>query len=253
MPTQLRPCPWQTTLRIADPHAQSGNLTFPVQLCRKWILAILCGLAVTVVQAQEIPLAGDALAGKRLALQGGETALRCYSCHGLNGEGVATRDFPHLAGVSELYLRKQLLDYQSGRRVHRLMQPITARMSPQQIADTAAYYASLTPPAPAQPDAGPADLIERGQTLDARGDETKQLLACATCHRPRGTGLSLLIPALAGQPSAYLQAQLQAWKTGFRKNDETGLMAAVAQKLEDGDIDAAARYYSRARPPHIAP
>lgn len=251
MPTKLRPCTWQTTRRIADLDSLLGKLIFPVKVPRKRILAILCGLAVAVVQAQEAPLTGDALAGKRLALQGGETALRCYSCHGLNGEGVAARDFPHLAGSSELYLRKQLMDYQSGRRVNRVMQPITARMSLQQVADTAAYYASLTPVAPAEPDSGPAALINRGQTLAASGDETKLLPACATCHGHLGTGLPPLIPALAGQPSAYLQAQLQAWKKGVRKNDVGGLMAAVVQKLEDDDIEAAAQYYSRARPPHI--
>jgi cytochrome c553 len=227
--------------------------TFGVLTKQVGILAVLWGLAAAGARAQTILPTGDAAAGKKLATQGGETAARCYSCHGVNGEGEVARGFPRLAGFSELYLRKQLLDYQSDRRLNSVMQPMAKRLSPQQVADVAAYYASLTAPPLAVLEAGHADVIERGQTLAARGDETKQLQACASCHGPLGMGSPPTIPALAGQPSAYLQTQLQAWKTGMRRNDDGGLMAAVAQKLDDEDINAVAQYYARARPPRVGP
>jgi cytochrome c553 len=48
-------------------------------------------------------------------------------------------------------------------------------------------------------------------------------------------------PNIAGQTEQYLVAQLQAFKTGMRKNDA---MSVVAPTLSDADIGDLAAYFS---------
>ena len=48
-------------------------------------------------------------------------------------------------------------------------------------------------------------------------------------------------PNIAGQNEAYLVAQLQAFKSGRRKNEA---MSVVAATLSDSDIAALAAYYA---------
>jgi cytochrome c553 len=217
-------------------------------------IAIVAGLIVgTASAADPTQLTGNAEAGKKLASKGAGTVAACASCHGAKGEGQAAAGFPRLAGLSEYYLRKQLNDYQTGHRSNQIMQPVDKSMSPRQIADVAAYYASLQIQLPPATGPGDAKLLARGQTLAELGDESKRLQACANCHGPRGMGLPPAIPALAGQPAAYLKAQLQAWKGGTRKNDGGRLMGSVAAKLDDEDMDAVAQYYTQARPDRFEP
>ncbi len=217
------------------------------------IVIAVWAFAGTVSASEPTEPRGSAKAGEKLASQGAGAVAACASCHGAQGEGQAAAGFPRLAGLSEYYLRKQLKDYQTGHRSNEVMQPLDKTMSPQQIADAAAYYSSLPiQPLPA-PEPGDPAVLKRGQTLAAHGDESKQLQACASCHGPQGMGLPPAIPALAGQPANYLKAQLQAWKQGTRKNDAGGLMSAVAAKLDDEDVDAVAQYYARARPARFEP
>ena len=57
------------------------------------------------------------------------------------------------------------------------------------------------------------------------------------------SGMSVVpdAPNLAGQTAAYVAAQLQAFKSGARKNEA---MSLVASTLSDPDIDNLAAYYS---------
>ena len=193
------------------------------------------------------PQTGDINAGKTLANQGGGTAAPCMTCHGANGEGMAISNFPRLAGASEYYIRKQLEDFKSGKRQQAVMQPMAAGLNDQQILDVSAYYASLpkqTLPEPATVD---AKIYAAGEQLAEQGDVERQLVACANCHGPRGIGLPPAIPALIGQSSGYITAQLNAWQQGQRKNDDGGLMTEVASNLTAEDIAAVAAYYSTVR------
>lgn len=63
----------------------------------------------------------------------------CVSCHGMNGITVSSM-WPNLAAQQEGYLRKQLMDYRSGKRKHPIMEVIANELSEQQIADVAKYY-----------------------------------------------------------------------------------------------------------------
>jgi len=78
--------------------------------------------------------AGDPVAGK-------PKAAKCGSCHGKNGEGK--KDNPPLAGMAEAEHVKALQDYQSGAREHKAMQRFAKKLSDQDMADIAAYFASL--------------------------------------------------------------------------------------------------------------
>ena len=85
----------------------------------------------------------DAKTGEALAKKGATGVAPCMQCHGPNGEGQAAAAYPRLAGQNQSYLEKQLLDFKKGRRQGPIMQAMVQPLSPQQMSDVAAYYASL--------------------------------------------------------------------------------------------------------------
>jgi cytochrome c553 len=64
---------------------------------------------------------------------------------------------------------------------------------------------------------------------------------CAACHGPDGVSVEDTIPNLAAQKAAYLQAQLESFRSGERKNE---LMNAIAGQLGDADIENVAAHFS---------
>jgi len=78
--------------------------------------------------------AGDAAAGKA-------KSTACAVCHGPNGEGTAMA--PKLAGKSAGDLDQAMQDYKSGKRDNAMMKSQAAALSDGDIANLAAYYASL--------------------------------------------------------------------------------------------------------------
>jgi len=95
------------------------------------------GLAVV---AAGLLLAGGAQAGNPEL--GRAKSAPCTACHGADGRGIAP-NFPVLAGQYADYLAKSLKQYRSGERNNALMAPMAAGLSDDDIADLAAYYASL--------------------------------------------------------------------------------------------------------------
>ena len=87
-------------------------------------------------------LAGGAAEAGGDAAVGREKAVQCAVCHGI--DGLAKRpDVPHIGGESELYLKKQLEDFRSGKRHHEQMSIIAEGLSETDIADLIAWYASI--------------------------------------------------------------------------------------------------------------
>ena len=75
----------------------------------------------------------------------GETkAAVCAACHGPKGISINPL-WPSLAGQQEAYLAKQIKEFRDGVRVEATMQPFVANLTDQEVADLAAYYASLSP------------------------------------------------------------------------------------------------------------
>jgi cytochrome c553 len=64
---------------------------------------------------------------------------------------------------------------------------------------------------------------------------------CQACHGLDGLSKVPDSPNIAGQIEAYLSAQLQAFKSGARKNEA---MSLVAASLSEKDIDDLAAYFS---------
>ena len=64
---------------------------------------------------------------------------------------------------------------------------------------------------------------------------------CEACHGLDGVSKLPEAPNLAGQVVPYLIAQLQAFKSGARKND---VMSVMAQTLSPQDIEDLAAYYA---------
>jgi len=78
--------------------------------------------------------AGDVAAGQA-------KAKACAGCHGANGEGVKPN--PAVAGKPEADLVQAMKDYKSGKRVNPVMKSMVASLSDQDMANVAAYFASL--------------------------------------------------------------------------------------------------------------
>lgn len=75
---------------------------------------------------------------------GQAAAISCQACHGKDGISL-TPHTPNLAGQKELYLSNQLIAYRSGTRKNNIMSPLAKPLSDQEIANLAAYFASLPP------------------------------------------------------------------------------------------------------------
>jgi len=104
-------------------------------------VAAIAGFSITGAQA-----AGDAAAGQA-------RSRSCQTCHGANGI-ASMPNVPSLAAQNEQYLLKALGDYKSGARKDDMMSLIVQRLSDEDVANLAAYYAGLgapqAVPAPAQ-------------------------------------------------------------------------------------------------------
>ncbi|PVY76294.1 cytochrome c553 [Tamilnaduibacter salinus] len=101
---------------------------------RYWIMPAL----VLLVGCEGRAMAGDVQAGR-------EKAAVCASCHGHNGLAPIER-YPNLAGQNRAYLVSALEAYRDGDRQGgqaTLMQGPASNLSDEDIADLAAYYASL--------------------------------------------------------------------------------------------------------------
>ena len=90
----------------------------------------------------------------------------------------------------------------------------------------------------------PRGSIERGRALAESGGEAG--LPCAACH---GEGLKGGIgPRLAGHYATYIVRQLHDLKTGRRKGEQAGQMAATVEKLTLPDMIALAAYAASLTP-----
>lgn len=81
-------------------------------------------------------------------------------------------------------------------------------------------------------------LVSQAADMHA-GQETA--VTCSACHGANGVSITDEIPNLAGQKTAYLTKQLQAFRDGTRKNP---LMNAIAGQLSDIEIENVTAHFS---------
>jgi len=101
-------------------------------------VAASCGLAAQAVAASAAPV-GNAKAAL------GKTSM-CIGCHGIKGYKASFPEVyhvPKIAGQNAEYIVAALKEYASGARTFPTMEAIAKSLSPQDMADIAAYYSSL--------------------------------------------------------------------------------------------------------------
>ncbi|HEY5636046.1 MAG TPA: c-type cytochrome [Burkholderiales bacterium] len=185
----------------------------------------------------QAPAKADAARGQKIATQ------VCAACHMGDGNSEQAVN-PKLAGQIPEYLAKQLANFKAGdgkkaARENAVMAGMVAGLSADDMQDLAKYYGrqKLKPAA-----AGDKDLAALGQKLYRGGNMASGVAACAGCHGPAGAGIPAQYPRIAGQFSAYIEAQLKAFRDGSRANDANGMMRGVAARMSDREIKAVAEY-----------
>ena len=180
--------------------------------------------------------AGDPVAGKA-------QSLACSACHGMDGATGLDPTYPDLAGQNERYLFRQMQLIQSNERPILLMTGQLTAKSDQDLENLAAYYASL--PGKIGQAAGDDEAITQAQAIYRGGILERRVPACMACHSPSGGGNAPAgFPRLRGQPAAYTEIQLKAFREGERRTDEEygGMMRAAVRGLTDKEISLLADY-----------
>jgi cytochrome c553 len=179
------------------------------------------------------------------AENGKAKSITCGACHGVDGNSAISMN-PKLAGQHAKYLAKQLTEFklasQTGGKEGRnnaIMNGMSAALSEQDILDLAAYFSSQD----ATPGESSQDSIVQGNKLYVGGDLKRGITACIACHGPKGNGTSLSgFPDISGQHSDYIASQLKAFRSGDRANSLNGMMADIAKRLTDEDIEVISNY-----------
>ena len=183
-------------------------------------------------------------AGLDVVMHGSKNgAPACSSCHGQTGAGQPAAGIPRVAGLNARYIVRQLESFSGSARANSVMSPIASALSAAEREAVAKYFSEQAPPKAS--DAAPdPKLVAAGAALAARGDWSKGIPACKSCHAPDALGTSGTVPRLAAQSSEYVATQLSAWQAGTRSGDPLGVMHAIAAKLDKDQVAAAAAYFS---------
>ncbi len=176
-------------------------------------LVALFGSGPTLAQ----DTAGDPEAGRQVAGV-------CQTCHGLDGYAQVPMA-PHIGGVPAAYLAEQLRAYRSGERENEMMSAVAKDLTDEQIDDVAAWYASHT----ATP------VLPEGFSTAAAP------MSCFGCHGANGIARRQDVPNLAGDNQVYLEAQLEAFRSGERESE---VMTPIAQRLSDEELAEVVDWYS---------
>ena len=165
-------------------------------------------------------------------------------CQGCHGElGISPDEMvPNLAGQYAYYIAKELHEFQSGARTHQIMTGIAATINGAEVTDIATYFAGQKKMRGNGTGDNPV-----GKKLFLKGDTSRMIPPCISCHGVNGKGQSPDIPnypVIGGQHKGYLRAQLINWRSGARMNSPGNIMNMVAKPLTDDEIDALASYLS---------
>lgn len=180
------------------------------------------------------PRSGDPVAGK-------SRSQLCQGCHAEDGNSLSTL-VPKLAGQNAAYISKQVRNFQAGMRKHAIMNDLAITVNEDELADIAAYFASLNK---MKGDGSASNSI--GKNLFLNGDPSRMVLGCAYCHGADGKGLEpnpAIIPMIGGQHKDYLLRQLVNFRKGDRSNSPYGVMNGITRTLTDAELESLAEYVS---------
>jgi cytochrome c553 len=200
------------------------------------VLALAAGLASAALapaHAQTVAPVGNAAAGEQ------KNAM-CVGCHGIVGYKTGFPEVhrvPKLYGQNAQYIATALAEYKQGDRKHPSMRAVAQTLSPQDMADLGAYFASIASHGSASHAAAPTDA-----------GTTAALVAQAGCPACHGANFNQPVdpsyPKLAGQHGDYLYVALKAYQT----NDKTlvgrgnPIMGAMVKQLTAEQLQALAQY-----------
>lgn len=156
----------------------------------------------------------------------------CSSCHGEAGNSKLP-GMPSLTAQHPDYFVVAMEAYQSGERVHNLMQNLAKRLDERTLRDMGLFYALQEPAM--HPSSKPLDLAA-GRALTE---------PCASCHGADGNAAGDDSPSLAGQDPAYLAKTLKMYATGQRSHEP---MAVAVAGFDDADFKLMADYYAAQTP-----
>lgn len=154
----------------------------------------------------------------------------CYTCHGEKGITESKKN-PSLAGLSNAWLYKTLLDYKfhlfhidsDSSTMEVLLQPLNK----QELSDLAVYYSAQSRP-----------------TRAGNVEAPKKLKKCQKCH-DTGEEEDKDTPSLIGQSSKYIKRQILAYQNKTRKTEIGNSMYKAVKKLSEKEIDELANYFSK--------
>ncbi|MGY3039590.1 cytochrome c553 [Rhodanobacter sp. TND4EL1] len=206
---------------------------FPVRLFVLVAVFVVAMAGSSASRAADAPTIPDTLQ-QRIAA--------CTSCHGEHGEGTpGSGYFPRLAGKPAAYLARQMQDFQNGLRKYAPMEYTVRQLPPAYMQEIAEYFAAQQVPyARSALPKLPAETLQRGDALIAKGDPARKIPACSSCHGSQLTGVEPSTPGLVGLPYDYISAQLGSWRTHTRSTVAPDCMATVASRLSASDITAVA-------------
>jgi cytochrome c553 len=130
-----------------------------------------------------------------------------------------------------MFTHWQLIKYRDGRRKDPQMSPFAEKLSDEDMADLAAFYAAQTP-------------RRRAAKVDPRkvddGKKAAVFYQCTSCHRT-DLGGHEQIPRLAGQDLDYLRKLIRGFKEKTA-SDLDGTMTMAAVPLTEEDIESLAHF-----------
>ena len=177
---------------------------------------------------------GDASAGEK------KNAM-CIGCHGIVGYHAGFPEVykvPKISGQGGKYIAAALTAYKKGERKHPSMRGVAETLSPQDIADLAAYYeASGSKAGSAVPTQMRGSATKAGVLIEKGG--------CVGCHGENfNTPVDASYPKIAGQHSDYLYAALKAYKTEGNAQIGRGnaIMGGVAKQFSNEELKTLANY-----------
>ncbi len=89
--------------------------------------------------------------------------------------------------------------------------------------------------------AASGSLVVPALAGDAAAARAKAQALCQNCHGENGVAVLPGAANLSGQQKEYLTAQLRAFRSGSRQNEQ---MSIIAKTLTDADIENLAEWYS---------
>jgi cytochrome c553 len=178
--------------------------------------------------------------------RGAQYFTTCATCHGVQGGGTRSGEFPRIGGQYYRVLVRQLVAFRHGERWDFRMENFADRhrlVDSQAIADVAAYVSQLDDPSP--PGVGSGDLLGHGASIYFR--------QCESCHGTSGQGdAAHVVPRIGGQHFEYLRRQMYDAVDGRRPGFPAPHVRLLA-RLDHDDIVGVADYLSRIAPRYAGP